>query len=313
MAKRYFEFELYRINIVQEEPNLFKEMSKAITSDEDVVKLLEKAASPKYKIVVSGKRRTFEWAVREFYEYFHEREHVERIYGITLARSIVETTGDIVTDDGIEEGVSESEPPLAETCKLFFYMKRHLMVIERRSAIINSGWRRALEEILKKVAYDLEYTGSVEFEPVPRHEEIIETFRSFERLTRMRVTLRIPNPELSRYARQLCKEMEDGKIREYLQDMKNYSGLNTDDGKLPHAAVEIASAGYKKGEVTFEGFRNKRREVVRTGRTAARGQIQEMRDFVRGMNAIAKTKEARQATTAILNEIDRIAPPSETA
>lgn len=128
MVKRCFEFELYRMNIVQEEPFLFKELSRSITSDEDILKVLEKATQPDYKTVVSGKRHTFEWAVREFCEYFHERKDVNQIYGITLAKSTVETTGDIVTDNGIEEGVSESEPPLADTCKLFFYIDRKSVV-----------------------------------------------------------------------------------------------------------------------------------------------------------------------------------------
>ena len=183
MTKQYFEFELFRINIIQGEPYLFHEMNKTIKTDEDIIAILKKATLPKYKIGISGHKHTFEWAVREFCEYFHERGSEEKVYGITLAKSTIETTGEIVTDNGIEEGVSESEPPLADTCKLFFYMKRHLMVIERRSTIINSGWCRALEEILKNVAGDLNYHGSIEFEPVPRHEEIIETFRSFDRLT----------------------------------------------------------------------------------------------------------------------------------
>lgn len=308
MARQNFEFELYRINIVQEDPYLFREMNKAIANDKDILKILKHATSPAYKKSVEGKKNTFEWDIREYNEYYHERSDIKEIYGVTLAKSTVKTTGDIVTDIGIEEGISKSEPPIAHTCKLFFYMKRHLMIIERRSAIINSGWRGALEEILKTVAHDLSFIGSIEFEPYPNHAEIIKAFHSFDKLTRMRVILRLPNPEYSRFAAKLFSEMQEGKIREYLQDMKNFQGLNKEEGKIPHASAELAAAGYKKGEVTFEGVRNKKRESVKTGKDAAHGQIQGMKDYVRGMNTVLKSKEAKRAMTSILDEIDRIAP-----
>ena len=309
MTKRLFEFEVYRINLMQTEPMLFNEMDKPVKNDQDIVAILKHTIEPNFKATSSGSKNTFEWAVRGFCQYYHTRKDGGKVYGLTLAKSIVETAGEIVTDTGIEEGVSEMEPPLADTCRLFFYMSRHLLIIERRSTIINSRWKQALEEIFKASAQDLRYTGWIEFEPVPRHEEIIEAFRSFDRLTRLRVILRLPNPELSRFSDQLYREMEEGRIREYLQDMKNPRGLNKDDGKLPHAATEIAAAGYKRGEVTFEGFRKNKRDVVKTGSAAARGQVGELRDYVRGMKDNSKAKEAQRVTTAILKEIDRITPP----
>ena len=287
---------------------LFKEMNKPIEADRDIVAILKHAVQPKFKTVFSGRKNTFEWAARDFVQYHHQDVRRGDVYGITLAKSVIETAGEIVTDTGIEEGISESEPPLADTCRLFFYMKRHLMIIERHSAIVYSRWRQALEEILKAAALDLQYSDWLEFEPVPRHEEILEAFRSFERLTRLRVTLRLPNPELSRYSEQLYKEMEEGAIREYLQDMKNPQGLNKADGKLPHAAVEIATVGYKRGEVTFEGVRNGKQDKVKTGRAAAQGRIDALRDYVRGMKDNSKTKEAQRVTRAILDEIDQIVP-----
>ncbi len=312
MAKRQFEFELYRVNLVQAEAMLFEEMNKSVRTDKDIIAILQRAVQPSFSPAYSGPRSTFRWAVRDFQRYPHERPDAGSVYGLTLARSVVETAGEIVTDDGIEEGVSESEPPLADTCRLFFYMKRHLIVIERRSAIIAGRWRQALEEIFKAAAQDLGYSGWIELEPVPRYEEIVKAFQSFDRLTRLRVILRLPNPELSRYSAALYKEMEGGAIREYLQDMKNPLGLNKSDGKLPHAATEIAAAGYKRGEVTFEGVRNGKRDIVKTGGAAARGRISEVRDYVRGMKDLAKTKEGQRVTTAILDEIDRIAPPPGT-
>jgi len=308
MGKRRFEFELYRINLTQAELMLFEEMNKPISHKKDIVAILKHAVQPQFAAEFSGTKNTFMWAVRDFVQYLDEPRGPGKVYGLTLAKSVVETTGEIVTETGIEEGVSELEPPLADTGHLFFYMERHLMAVERRSAIINSRWRHALQDILKASAHELGYSGWVEFEPVPRHQEIIEAFRSFTRLTRLRVILRLPNPELSRYSRRLYNEMHEGAIREYLQDMKNPRGLNKSDGKLPHATAEIAAAGYKRGEVTLEGVREGRRDAVRTGRAAARGRIDETRDYVRGLKDLAKTKEGQRITTAILDEIDRIAP-----
>lgn len=314
MAQRQFDFELYRINIVQAELTLFPDMNKSIKTDQDIVDILKHATKPEFKMAFSGPKNTFEWAIRDFVQYPHGRGDGGDVYGITLAKSVIETAGETVTDTGIEESVSGLEPPLADTCRLFFYMKRHMVIIERLSSIINSRWRQALQEILKAAAQNLQYTGWIEFEPIPRHEEIIEAFRSFERLTRLRVILRLPNPEMSRYSAQLYKEMEEGAIREYLQDMKNPRGLNKEDGKLPHATTEIAAAGYKRGDVTLEGMRNGRRDAVKTGSAAARGQVGELREYVRGMKDIANTKEAQRVTAAILEEIDRIAPlPQEDA
>lgn len=308
MAKRVFEFELYRINLVQAEATLFEEKNKPIKTNH-IREVLEHAVQPDFKVVAKGHKNTFEWAVRDSVQYGTGRENGGDVYGITLARSVIQTAGEIVTDTGIENGLSEAAPPLADTARLFFYMKRHLMVIEHRPEIVNSRWKPALEDILKAAAKDLQFSGWLEFEPVPRHEEIIEAFRSFERLTRLRLILRLPNPELSRYSQQLYEEMRDGKIREYLQDMQNPQGLNKDDGKLPHAATEIAAAGYKRGEVTFMGTRKGKVEKVRTGSDAAHGQVTALRDYVRGMKDAVKAKETQRVMASILDEIDRIAPP----
>lgn len=311
MAKRRFDFELYRINLIQAEPSLFDKANNPIITDADIAAVLENATLPKYTIEFSGRVNSFQWALRDFLQYAHDRSDGSAVYGITLAKSVIQSAGEFVTDTGIEEGVSGAEPPLADTCHLFFYMKRHLVAVERRSSIINSRWRLAIQGILKQAASDLSYSGWIELEPVPRHEEIFEAFRSFSRLTRLRVVLRLPNPELSRYSKNLYDEMENGSIREYLQDMKNPQGLSQSEGHLPHATTEIAAAGYKQGEVTFEGIRNQKRDTVKTGNAAARGQIDKIRDYVRGMKDVVRTKESQNVTTAILDEIDRIAPPPE--
>ncbi len=63
-----------------------------------------------------------------------------------------------------------------------------------------------------------------------------------------------------------------------------------------------------KGEVQIEGLRDGAQETVKSGTSAARGTVQQLRDFVRGLHANSKTKEAAKALTAIVEEIDKIHP-----
>jgi hypothetical protein len=68
--------------------------------------------------------------------------------------------------------------------------------------------------------------------------------------------------------------------------------------------------------VVMSGYREGKRRTLRTGKRAARGRIDGLKDFVRGMATNAKTKEARTAIASILEEVDRIVetpelPPGE--
>jgi len=310
MAKRQFEFELYRLNVVTGERLLFEQHLKPFADDNDILRTFQQATQPGLDETISGKRATYEWALRDFVDFKSDLGESLKIVGVTLARSITEKEGFVVTDEGIVSGSSEPDPPLAETVHLFVYIRRHLLVVERVSSIMASRrWLYSLQDMLKKSAEKLGYSTWMEFEPVPKKEEIYETFMSFSRLMRLRVRLRLPNPELSRFAERLFNEMRDGGIQEYLQDMRNTKGLNLQPGRLPRASVEIAQAGYKSGPVRLEGLREDRRTSVDVGTKATRGNIAGFRDFVRGMGKNAKSKEAQTMVNALIEEIDRIAPP----
>jgi hypothetical protein len=112
---------------------------------------------------------------------------------------------------------------------------------------------------------------------------------------------------MDRRTERLRKDMVDSSIREYTQDMKNPSGLSQAEDGLPHATVVMAQQGYKDGEVVMTGIRDGRRRTVRTGKRAARGRIEGLRDFVRGISANAKTSEGKQIVRSILEEVDRVA------
>jgi hypothetical protein len=192
------------------------------------------------------------------------------------------------------------------------YFQRHLVAVEYNSAMMNTQlWRFSLQEILGSACKALEYLSTIRLEPVPREEEVLAAFRSFTRLTRLRVRLRIPNPELDRRTERLRKEMLEGGISDYTQDMRSPKGLSKAEDALPFATAAMAQAGYKEGEVILTGYREGRIRTVKTGKRAARGRLEGLKDYLRGIAANSKTKETQAVVAAIITEVDRIAEPPE--
>ena len=298
--------------MVDDKPTLFTpENPRYIRSDGDIQEVLKAATNSRFDVRAEAGRSTFTWSVREFAVYEVE-EASEPILGVTLARSVIARTGQTVTDSAIEDALSELSPSLADTTHLFFYMKRHLVAVEYNSAIMTTQlWRYSFQAILSQSAKSLELESTVQLEPVPREEEIITAFRSFARLTRVRVRLRVPNPELDRRTERLRKLMLDGGIRDYTQDMRNPNGLSKAEGELPFATVAMAQAGYKQGEVILTGYKDGRIRTIKTGNRAARGRLDGLKDYLRGIAAIAKAKETQAVVAAIMTEVDRIAEPAK--
>ncbi len=309
MADRALQFEIYRLNIVDEEALTFEFMGRNIRSDEDIKKILERVTNPEFDMLSESGRSTFRWSVREYVETkARDFENVSPVCIISLGRSILQQHGQTVTESGVEEALTTLNPPSAEVIHLMFYLERHLVIAEYNSSIMQSQtWRYALERMSDRAAQFVELLPGLRLEPMPKDDEIIHIFKSFQRLVRLRVKLRIPNPEMDRRTERLRKDMLDGAIREYTQDMKNPSGLSQAEGGLPHATAAMAQAGYKEGEVTMTGFRDGKRQTVRTGKRAARGRVEGLRDFVRGIGSTARTAEGRQMVRSILEEVDKLA------
>lgn len=182
------------------------------------------------------------------------------------------------------------------------------MAVEHTGELAPTAWKEFFERILAAAANRLEFFSSIVLEPIPEENGIIGLFLSFERLTRMRVTLRIPNPELNRYTKLLYQDLSKSGIRELTQDMKNPNGLPKSDDARPFASAVLAEQGYKKGDVQFEGLRNGGFDQATSGSSAARGTVRGLRDYVRGLHANAKAKEAQRVLAAVTAEIDRLHP-----
>lgn len=304
---RRFSFDLFRLNI-EDSDDLFTTSSLLrIRTNDDITAVLRMAADPEQDQIQKTRSAVFKWSIREYID-LTETDTQRPMLHVVLARSVLERDGLIVTDDGMSIGTSSLNPPLASTAVCLFDLSRHLVAVEHTGELAPTAWKDFFEEILSAAASRLGRWSAISLEPVPEQNGIIGLFCSFERLTRMRVTLRIPNPELNRYTKQLYEDLSKSGIREMTQDMKNPSGLSKAEEARPFASAVLAEQGYKKGDVHFEGLRNGAFEQASSGSAAARGSVRGLRDFVRGLHANAKAKEAQRVLMAITAEIDRIHP-----
>lgn len=304
---RRFSFDLYRLNIEDSEDLFAQTHLKRLRRDEDIAEVLEKAIEPEQDQLQRTRTAVFKWGIREFRNLTKESP-TRPLLHVVLARSVLERDGDIVTDQGMTTGTSLLNPPLASTAVCLFDLSRHLIAVEHTAQLAPTAWKDFFERILATAANRLEFGSSIAIEPIPEQNGIVGLFLSFERLTRMRLTLRIPNPELNRYTKLLYEDLSRSGIRELTQDMKNPNGLSKKEEALPFASAVLAEQGYKKGDVQLEGLRNGAFEQATSGSAAARGNVRGLREYVRGMYANAKSKEAQRALAAITAEIDRLHP-----
>jgi hypothetical protein len=307
-VKRKFNFDLFRLNVVDLEDLFLEERSPLLRGDADIAKAIEGACASEFDNEQETRNAKYKWSLRYFNDYSSTYQS-RRMISVVLARSILEKDGLIVTEDGISVGSSASYPPLASTMMLFFDMNRHLVAVEHSGELSQVSWKDHLEKILDDVSLSQGKASTIRLEPVPEKHEIIGLFKSFDRITRIKATLRIPNPELTRYTKSLYDDLRASDVREYTQDMKNPNGLSKSEEARPFATAVLAQQGYKSGDVHMEGYRDDGFEKVVSGSAASRGSISSLKDFVRGLSANAKAKETQKVLSEIAKEIDRIHPP----
>jgi hypothetical protein len=298
---RNVEFLIYRLNYEHEE-TLFP---NPIRSDESLLRVFEFATSPEFDLERSSRRAGVRWSLREFHEITDEE--LGRLFVVTLAKSELFRRGNVVTTAGIETGVSEPNPPLADTILILVEVKRHALAVEYDSSIMYSDeWHKQLERMLHAAARRLEYTTQIKVEPVPPRERFEAQFRKFQRVTRLRMTLRIPNPDIKPTFERLYKQMQAGRIRELTQDIRNPDGLNVSDDSLPRESLEMALSGYKAGTVHVTGVADGHRKTINFGEAVTQTEVEGIREYVRGIADGSTSPEVKKAARAIIRKVNEI-------
>ncbi len=311
MSHTQFQFELYRLVLVESENGLFEQDMKPLSGNKNIAEVVRHAANEAYDQDIETERADYVWALRSFNEYCDDKGSPDTIV-VQLGRGVKSIVTPTLASGDFHEERSESEPPTVEYIHLIWNMKRHIVAVEYRSIISKSSrWNNLLQNILKMSARNLGYSSRIELEPVPGKDKVLNLFRSFQKLVVFKLTLRLPNPELSKDSKELYDLMKRGGVQVYAQRMYNPRGLSQESGSLPYSSAEIAEAGYKVGDVHMEGIIGGEMKKKRTGRKAMRSSLDTTRDVARGMLMNIRTKEARICIEAILKEIDREYPPPE--
>ena len=294
-------FLLFRLNFVDRQ-NLFE---NPIRTDSDFQRVIETAASEDFDVVKQGPRSGFRWALREITTDFAGGEDEPYIFGF-FSYEVTSRRGPIITPRGIAQGTSMVSPPSATLVRVVIHLKRHILAIEDIPSIIKpgGGWKTSLQTILDTAAWNLGFTSLIHLDPlIPT--EIVETrIKQFDRITRLRVTLRIPNPDLGPSFRRLYEEMKEGGIRELTEDMRNERGLTLTSETLPQAALDMAMKGYRKGKIHVYGVRNGQRDEFTVADDVARIEVEELRDFIEGYAAGNRSTAVRRFAQSLIQRID---------
>src|SRR4051794_30047190 len=107
-----FSFNLFRLNIVDFDGLLPAGLETRLRSDDDVRRVLQVAVDSALDQVQTTRTAVFKWSLRAYIDLGGMVDGRDLIY-MVLARSLLEKHGVIVTDDGMDVGVSSSNPPLA--------------------------------------------------------------------------------------------------------------------------------------------------------------------------------------------------------
>lgn len=294
-------FLLYRLNFVDRE-DLFQ---TPIANDSDLVKIVERAATEEYDLPKEGRRLAYKWALREAIA--DRVDGSERTFlFVTFSHQVMSRKGPIVTAGGIEHGTSTVTPPSATLVRILFDLGRHICAVEEVPSVvqIHSGWKSSLQTILSSASWALGYTSKIVLDPVIPEEVVTSRLESFTRVTRLRVTLRIPNPDLGPSYRRLYDEMERGGVRELSQDMRNEQGLSLEAEALPRSALDMALKGYRKGKIRVYGYTGDGRDDFTVSDDVARIEVDELRGFIEGYAAGNRSTAVKRFASLLIERID---------
>jgi hypothetical protein len=297
------DFLLYRLNY-EHKPNLFQE---TLQNDGQLIEVLRNATDPAGDVVKSRTTSGYQWSLREFHLESADDSDGRTCVVLTLARSSLYRAGVMVTDSGFENTISTSSPALAERIIIMLDLKRHLFAVEYNSALMQSDtWRKELERILTRSSHAKDFATKILLIPVPSREELEVRLRKFEKITRVQLTLSLPNPDINSTYERLYREMVEGDVQQLKQDMSNPNGLRLEKSSLPNASLNMAMNGYKRGQIKIRGTSNGKPESITIGDEVTRVEVYGVREFAEGISQGSDDPKVKRAMRAIVKKLDEV-------
>lgn len=311
MTKDVFNFMAYRL-IKSTEEDLWSMMrTNDLINDNDILTFWEHACSSKYDVIHQTEKNKYKWSFRKGTSLINSNE--EKLLDVyILGKSLLEKDAMVVDENGFHEDRTYSQPAPAETMELLVFWKRHIVLVENRSQMVTGEtWLKHYNEIMVKVSENMDYKKMPQLENIPPEKSILSIFLELPRVTRIKVHLELPNPDMSRLTKQLKEKLEEDKIQELKQDMFNSNGMSKKEDGLPFSSLALAELGYKKGPVLVEGEDEEGPQRYETGKDTAKGSLVGFKSFIRGLRANARTKEGNGILDAIESELVRVVPTDD--
>lgn len=306
-----FNFMAYRLIKSTEEDLWSISREKDLLTDDDIVTFWGNACYSQYDVTHSTEKNKYKWSFRKGTSVTDDNDN--RLIDIyILGKSLLEKDAMVVDETGFHEDRSYSQPAPADTMTLLVFWKRHIVLVENRSQMITGEtWLKHYSEIMVRVAEKMDYKKMPQLENIPPEKSIVSIFYNLLKVTRIKLHLELPNPDMSRLTKELKEKLEEDQIQELKQDMYNPNGMSKKETGLPFASLALAELGYKKGPVTIEGEDEEGPKKYETGKDTAKGSLIGFKNFIKGLRINARTKEGNGMLDAIEAELIRIVPTDD--
>lgn len=303
MQKDTFNFFLYRLN-KEYRHDLFSQIkSETQTDNEWLEDYFVQICNKEFDFRKKTRKAIYSWSLRNY-------QRLDTTFSsVVLARSQLQKSGTIVTDNSLITGESISNPPPADTIILLIHWDRHIVIVENHAGMTTGEtWLKNFHNIIDNAKSYINVPIAPRLEPIPIHGTILESFKNLDKIFRFRVRLKLPNPELNRYSKKIFDEMMNENLTEYLQEFISPEGIKKDEDSKAFSSGALAELGYKDGGVQIDGEKNGKFIQIDEGKTAIRGKIAEIRSFVRGLEAMTSGKQILKVLKIIEDEMNRLFP-----
>jgi hypothetical protein len=297
-------FQVFRLNFT-DRAGLFE---NPLADNTQFLRVLIEATNTRCDLVNRRRRSGFRWSLRAVHSGLSDEHPPTHFASATFSKELLYREGRVVTDKGLMSAMSQSNPPLAEGTLVFFDIDRHLVGIQESFPIMkgSNSWIGQLELILSAAAAWSGFTSGISLDPIAPRPYVESEMRRFQTVNRIRLTLKIPNPQLSEVYRRLYEEMLRGGVRELTEDLRSERGLNLQGDTLPAASFEMALNGYRKGAIWVDGVVDGKQHQLKVDSEVARIEINEVKAYAEGVRDGVDTPKAKRAAALIIQKLSSV-------